>query len=253
MRILRNPHLLLLVLLAGLCPVGAPAQSSTQTATLLLELVDAESGAVVPGGRVAIMGSRLGAVTDSAGNVRIMGVPLGTHLVEARRVGYATQRLMVEFQAGKAVVARVAMVPQPMQLEAVTVEAERRNRQLTRNGFYERKQYGRGSFVTFEDIERSGAFRLSDLLRGVRGVEVVSVAGGYAVVATRGPRSLSGGTCTLQVWVDNAVIELNDIDEVPLPDVSAVEVYAGSSEAPLRFGGTGGACGSVVIWTKDGQ
>jgi hypothetical protein len=60
------------------------------------------------------------------------------------------------------------------------------------------------------------------------------------------------GSCTPPVFLDGIpVMSDGDLDAlVLLRDVEAVEVYRGSAELPLQYGGSNGACGAIVIWTK---
>ena len=59
------------------------------------------------------------------------------------------------------------MRPQPLELEALVVEAtrERRVRHLRNMGFYQRREAGFGHFITPEELERRVPFDAMDLLR----------------------------------------------------------------------------------------
>jgi hypothetical protein len=40
------------------------------------------------------------------------------------------------------------------------------------------------------------------------------------------------------------------IDEWNISNLDGIEVYRGPSETPAMYGGTGGNCGTVLLWTR---
>jgi len=74
--------------------------------------------------------------------------------------------------------------------------------------------------------------------------------------------------CEANVWVDGILmprvtpeddrLEEGDFDQgldsyLNPQDILAIEVYRRASSTPLRWGGMGGSCGTIVIWTKGGR
>jgi hypothetical protein len=61
-----------------------------------------------------------------------------------------------------------------------------------------------------------------------------------------------GGNCIPDFWIDGQYAAHLNIDDVPLSDVEALEIYRGPTGLPPeynnRFGNPG--CGAIVIWTR---
>ena len=120
-------------------------------------------------------------------------------------------------------------------------------------GFYERKRLGRGEFVTREEIEQRGAVRFTDILRAVRSISVVPLAGGSGYTVRLKGTTLARD-CPPMLWVDNVRWGAADADGGPdralFPsDVEGVEVYRPSA-VPLEFASGDTSCGAVVVWTR---
>ncbi len=171
----------------------------------------------------------------------------------------------------------IELVVQPVALDPVEVSAERRTAQLQANGFFERRKYGAGTFLTRQEIEaRSGqSLEPSSLLRRIPSIHLERAPSGpgYAVKTGR-------GRCYSQVYLDGILISGErtivfrpgraghsqvqtqvsgvNIDQlISLPNIEAVEWYPGPAGLPPQFNRTGGAdggpsCGTLVIWTRAG-
>ena len=267
--------LLLLILAAPLTTNRLVAQQ--RSATLVLRVLVHETGQPLEGAQVRISTHGLGSVSDEAGAVRITGVSAGSHLVEVQRVGYGTERIMVDFAPGEVVEGEIELVVQPVALDPVEVSAQRRAAQLQANGFFERRKYGAGTFLTREEIEARAGHSLepSSLLRRIPNIHLEPVANGrgYAVKTGR-------GRCYSQVYLDGILISGEqtttfrpggagrrqvqtqvsgvNIDQlISLPNIEAVEWYSGPAGLPAQFNRTGGedgspSCGTLVIWTRAG-
>ena len=65
-------------------------------------------------------------------------------------------------------------------------------------------------------------------------------------------RSGGGRDCPPDIWVDGVRATGMSVDDVPLTDVEALEMYRGPAGLPPemnnRFGNP--ACGALVIWTR---
>ncbi len=80
---LRKWGMLVLMLLAA--PALVFAQNTGKVSGVV---TDADTGDTIPGAQVVVVGTTLGAITDVDGNYFIIGVPVGSHDVQARFVGY---------------------------------------------------------------------------------------------------------------------------------------------------------------------
>jgi len=203
-------------------------------------------GQPVAGALVMVWGSDVTGRTDADGGFALLGLPAGTYTLEARAIGFAPKRVPVELSSTRATAATVTLDEPVALLTSVTVYGRppRRSRDLT--GFVQRSQQGGGHFVTREDIDRRNPTLVTDLFRGVSGVQVVSRGGmGYDVL-------LRGG-CRPVVFVDGVPVRDVDIDMVLYPrDLIGIEIYSGPAATPAQFnqGVQSGNCGTVVIWTR---
>lgn len=113
--------------------------------------------------------------------------------------------------------------------------------------FEHRRLTGRGQYLTGEEIARTGASRLQDVVRTFRGVHVDCGGGaGCFIRMTRAPMR-----CLPEYVVDERVD--NEFGpSVPAPDIQALEVYTGPADVPGEFAGRNAGCGLIVIWTKSG-
>ena len=221
-------------------------------------VVQDEAGRPLAGARVRVLGGdAVGAEveTDSAGRFRVVVTAQaavagaeGVRLV-ARRLGFAPDTVLVARggdAAPVALVLRRVAVPVP-----VVVVTGRRDLRGPLAGFYARRQRGQGRFFTFEEIDRMGTPRLSDLLRGVPGLRIEPRRGGRSTMRIRGAASPP------LVWLDGAPLGTTelDFDAFDARTFAGVEVYAGPATVPPEFGGgqrTSTAGGTIVLWSREG-
>jgi hypothetical protein len=199
-----------------------------------------ETGQPLPGVQLRVLETAATARTDSSGHFSMSGLPAGTQLLEAKRVGYRIVQQPVQLVARHDVPAAVQL-RRIVSLDSVLVVARRsRYREFERN---RRSAFGR--FMTEDDIEKRHAFETTDLLRSVSGFRVSGSGPDAKVYSSRGRISLSGQGCETNVVIDG--MQHQDINWVQPSDIGAIEAYAGLGGAPLQYDS---ACGVIVIWTK---
>ena len=74
-------------------------------------VLDAESGAPLPGANVLVVGTALGAATDADGRFRLANVPAGAQQVRVSFVGYDSETVDVDVRDGERLALEVALVP----------------------------------------------------------------------------------------------------------------------------------------------
>ncbi len=127
------------------------------------------------------------------------------------------------------------------------VERNGRSEILEDAGFYDRQKMGPGLFYTRADFAERKAESVSAFLRTVPGMRAVERGPGRtAVVSGRG-----GVVCLPRIFVDGTSVATADIDVVATPrDLEGMEVYRGSSEVPVQYGGMRTPCGAIVMWLR---
>lgn len=259
------PGLLVVLTLMGSTAQAVRGQSVIEGVTL-----DEATGVPLGGAYVALALENgvtvvAAVVTSANGKFRIRGPEPGRYFVFVTRIGYG--RLMrgpVEVRVGERVELELRLKPEPVELDSVVAAAApgARPTLLDFAGFNDRKKLGIGRFITRADIAQRNPRELNDVFRVVPGVHLVPTGTGRLDIVLRGGRVRRGVSrqyCYPAVFIDGVrtpaggrqPTDLNEI--VPPEDVEGIEIYLGPSEAPPIFGGTGSACGVVVVWTRDSR
>lgn len=243
----RPPALALLALSIAL---GAPRASDAQsTPWQLVARIEGPDGTPLPDAQVQTASGT--SRSDVQGLVRLSATRRDTLSLLVRHVGFVPTAvtLRAEHLRGDTVV--VVLEPTTQALDAVRVEERDRRSPLGAAGFEERRARGIGRFVTRAELERLPSMRLSDALRGTRGVVLVRVPSGYGVRFS----AYSGRQrrCIPEIWVDGARARGLELDDLAASTVIGLELYPSSATVPFQFssGGTGTErCGTIVVWTR---
>lgn len=269
----------------ALATLGLTAPLAAQDSTVVLRgrVIDARTLAPVPGVAVALTSGRdtVGrATSDDGGFYAARFRADGRVVAHFGLLGYRRDSLALDGARSAARPARldVAMTPlrEPVVLATARVTAPR-------SAMEARARRAGGAFLGPADIARLAPTRTSDLLRSVTGLVVrdengvVRVATGRVVqpralgAAARRPtaagadstgdplegaRPPNGGRpCVMRIGVDGKIMpEEFTVDEVPVSDVAAVEIYRGAATMPVEFSSGRGdmKCGLLMLWTRVG-
>lgn len=214
-------------------------------------VVNIVTGEPVPAVTVELLDSAstvvVSVVADDEGEFLIAVPAPGAYRIGTRHAGYQDARsASLELAAQDTLTVQYRIAPEVVVLNPLTVVASSRQPRGRLSGFEERARRGvSGLFITREEIERRRPFRVSDLLAGSPGVQLVPRAGPGSAVLLRG--------CEPAVFIDGVRIRggAAAIDELVSPiEIVAVEVYRGPSEVPVEFSGPWTSCGAIAIWTK---
>lgn len=205
-------------------------------------------GRAIPGAYVSI---RDGPETraNARGEWTLVGVPLGTRVLEVRAVGYYPERVGVDVVADAGPV-RTALFTMRAVLDTVTVVASRVSRGM--QGFEQRRRSGVGRYITSEEIVRRRPIQTSNLFSTVPGVFLERGTLGDTRIRMRG---MFADRCAPSVYVDGhymSTLSADDIDSWIRPDeIAGIEIYRGAGTPPeFSIGLTQQYCGSIVIWTR---
>ncbi len=237
---------------------------------------DAQAGGAVPGagpqivagtvrgaGRTVVVGAKVvvtpvavaggpatgvgrGTNTDEDGHFRVPGVPAGRVTITVHRIGFAP--LTIDTLTSALPRLDVTLVPVAQKLAAVVVNARRHaNYTGPLAAFNRRRDLGFGRFITAADIDSRHPMLVSDMLRMVPGMSVLS----------SGPLNrlrLRGGTCDPLVWLDGspAMSGYLDVDAFDPTSLAGIEIYSGVATVPVELRGTRGeeACGVIALWSR---
>jgi hypothetical protein len=223
------------------------AQSSAAT---LVGVVRDTSGAPVALARLSSAG--ILAISDTAGRFRLRGLPDGATILAVRRLGFAPRDTAVQVAQGRIDSLVVVLNVLPLDLPGVTTEAETRARLFLPQFYRHRESSGGGHFFDRQQLDSSRTNRLSDVLRHVPGMRITSDRVVPGRTSVRTGRSSSGRDCPPDFWIDGVRVTGFTVDEIPLDDIEAIEVYKGPAALPPEYNSRFGnpACGTIVIWTR---
>ncbi len=196
-------------------------------------VIDAVTGAGVSGARIVLSPQAREALSDGDGRVRIRGLEPGPVEVRVERLGYRSSRTTLNIRNGEVTPFQVVLHPQAIPTDSVLVVVPGRSQRT----------------VGREEIRRSGARTLGDVLADLAGVTVIP----------RGPagaqelRVRGGGADQVLVLVDGVVLNdpltgAVDVSTLAAAGVERVEVFPGARSA--RFG-SAALAGVVVVETRD--
>jgi hypothetical protein len=225
----------------------APALQAQLSRATVIGTIRDTSG--TPVALVSVTSSGLRTVTDSGGRFHLPGLPEGRVAITVRRLGYEPRDTAVQLASGRTDSLLLVLTILPRELAGITTEADAMAR-VRLAEFYRHRQSGQGYYFNRQEIEEKKVIRTSDLLRRLPGIRMHTDRTGRAVM--RMGRASGGRDCPPDFWIDGVRAAFLNVDDVPLQDVEALEVYKGPSGLPPeinnRFGNPG--CGAVVIWTR---
>lgn len=231
------------MVLCAVLSASAQAQSAVRVSGVVLD------GQGKPVALARVSSGRTGVVTDSSGRFSLGGLVAGDAAVAVRRLGYAPLDTTVALAFGREESLSLAIEALPLDLPGVTSNMDEILRTRLPD-FYRHRSGGIGTFFDRRDIDTRHVQYISDLLRTLPGMRIVSDRSGRSGVRTN--RSGGGRDCPPDVWVDGVRAAGLSPDDISIHDVEALELYRGPAGLPPelndRFGRP--ACGVIVIWTR---
>ena len=245
--------LFLLVLL--LSPLMAFSQGS-----LMGTITDGESGDVLPGANIIVVGENLGAAAGLDGTYSITGIPVGTYTIRITFIGYKQIDQEVSIASGDNTL-NVSLDPDFTGLEEVVVTG------IASATSKARAEVAVSSVSTDRLLEQNNYQDVSQLLNGkIPGVSVQPSSGnvgGGIRFNMRANTGLNGGGQPV-IYVDGVRIDASEVggfstggQDVSMlaainpEEIASVEVLKGPAGAALY--GTSGSNGVVLITTKRGS
>jgi len=192
---------------------------------------------------------------DSAGDFELMAAfgSYAFHVVAQGFIPVTTP--VIDVDAGETLV-RIVLSPDVVLLAPLEITARSRPliTGMMMKGFNERRAKNLGYALTREQIEERKPRHVTDLLRMVPGVRVQpgGVGSGSISIPGAGTRFVDG--CQVKVVLDGLLFRwgATTIDDIPIDDVVAIEVFRNLAETPAEFAGPDARCGVVAVWTRRG-
>lgn len=240
--------------------------SGVPVATLQGVVVSADSASQpLLDAEVLLPGLSLSTRTDSRGGFRIDDIPVGTHQLIVRRLGYGALDTKLSFEANEREERRV-LLSRVSVLDSVDVRAD-----FAIPSFEEHRRVGLGKFLTRAELSQMENRTVMAILSNFSGTQINSNKfGSYFLARARGPQSLSGAElrggsaedpaplgCYAHVYLDNhpmytgkAGQSLFNLKQLSPDRIEAIEYYASAAQTPARYNILNSTCGVLVIWTR---
>lgn len=218
-------------------------------ATVVGRAYDDSTGAGIAGVEVVLVGTSLKTTTDELGSFTLGGVPPRIGYVLFRKLGYRPLRIRALIFGDDTLDLAVPMPRGAVELEPIEVTAAAVPPGL--DAFAERRAMGFGAYIDWHQLRAEEHRRLGDLFRSVRGVKISENSSSFRTVA------LGRRQCVMAMWVDNVPYyqpgrgqPIPDLNNFPVAQLEAVEIYRGPAETPASLNTSGSDCGTIVLWTR---
>ena len=204
-------------------------------------------GTTTPLSRVQIQrqGDPAVVLTDSLGRYQLKAVPIGTQMLELRKVGYLPRQLTIQMRPGQNTAPDIHLAPIAT-LDSIRVVAQQSH---YREFDSRAKLAAFGVFLRAEDIARKNPLLTSDLVRQLPGFHIIRRGTSdldVDVVDSRGTTSLNTpSSCVVQIFIDGVANQ--GINWIEPGSIAAMEIYRGAATGPVQYQGP---CGTILIWTK---
>lgn len=232
--------------LCGLAALAFALPLAAQTAAVAGSLINRESRTPIEGAHVSIVGTGLDASSDAQGRFQLTGIPAGVRVIQVRAIGFAVGSWVVQLDEGQSFSQILELAPRALEVEGVTVTGREDATWRSERGFEERRQSGRGFFITREMIQQRNAQNITDLLRSVPGV--ISTCGGRGCIVRM---SRSTTQCQPEYLLDGYPATFSTGPSFPIQQIRGVEVYRDRFETPPEFQRPNQQCGVIAIWTVE--
>lgn len=229
-------------------PVPQPAATPRASGRIAGQVVDASSGQPLPAVQVQVVGTTIGSMTDLDGRFRTGAIPVGTHAIVARRIGFAPVRQEnVIVAADRATVLTLAMSASAVTLGAVQVTEQAPAKASSEAGLLAVQQRAAAvsDGVSAEQIRRSPDSDAGEAVKRVTGVSVVD----DKFVIVRGLTERYSNTLLngVELASPEPLKKLVPLDVFPASLMEAiVTTKTATPDRPGDFAG-----GSVELRTKD--
>ena len=249
-------------LVAILLPGSAALAQSGSTGIITGRVTQASTSAPVSDVTVNVVGTTMGALTNEEGRYTIVGVPAGSHRVQARRVGYALRTDSITVVAGRPVTLDFTLSQVAVTLEQTVVIGYGTQKRADLTGSVSSVTPNTEQVPT-QSIEQALAAKAP----GVQVTQASSEPGGAMSIRIRGGSSIAGGNEPLYV-IDGFPIEndlaaasagdggreqtipFNPLASINPADIESIDILKDASSTAIY--GARGANGVVIITTKRG-
>jgi|SRR5688572_14539159 len=233
--------------LCTLCILAVVPNAARAQAIAVAGIVSDSAGVPIGGAEVRLSDALV--ITGNHGEFRIVVFDRGPTVLRVRRLGFRADSVRLQLGAVSLDSISVSLRRVAAALEPVMVRADRIRYTGRLAGYYERlERRSGGYFITRDQIDRENPRSLSQLLQHVPGVSGFRGRGGLQGVRMR------GRNCAPLVWIDGTPMSAGevDLDAFPPSTIHGIELYLGSTNAPMRYTSARSlsSCGTILLWSR---
>lgn len=247
-----------------LFPMVATAQGGRDSvvvrSTLIGVVVVDSIGTPITGAEVTLMDLPKTVLTDDRGEFRFTNIPVGSHRLRVRRLGYGFLDATVVIANAASTYQRVVLSP-IVTLDSIVTIATPFDRAMA--DFEENRKVGLGHFFTRAEMAKMENRSFPTVMRELPGAKVITAPVGlsasahYYLASSRGRKSLTEANCYAHIYVDGRPEytgkpgeELFDLGTISPDRIEAVEYYTSAAETPMKYSTLNARCGVLVIWLR---
>ncbi|MEO8000181.1 MAG: carboxypeptidase-like regulatory domain-containing protein, partial [Gemmatimonadaceae bacterium] len=200
-------------------------------------------GVLVPNAMITLASLDTMVRSDERGEFRLSSLPAGTHVLQARSVGFTPASMLIDL-VPDSTTAAVLLVAKANELAVVNVRAERVAGR-DKVGYDERRREGWGYALEHKDFKNRPD--VASILQQTPGLNLKRVRPGEFIVQTMAP-------CTV-VYVDGGRTSIDALAAYQPDDLRAIEVYPRYVSSPPMYAviQMGSGCGTILFWTKSAK
>ncbi|MEX2530084.1 MAG: TonB-dependent receptor plug domain-containing protein [Gemmatimonadota bacterium] len=236
---------------------GAGALSAQQTGVVTGQVTAEATGRPLGGAQVAFEDLNIGMLTNNNGGFLVQSVPVGTHEITVRFIGYGTVRQQVNVEAGQTSEVDIALASAAIGLDEIVVTGT--------GAPTERRRLGQTiNSIDASELELAPITSVSEALLGrvpgMAGAIGNRETGQASLPVFRGLTSLSQRNTPI-IYIDgirmnnsefnSAGLVVDQLSQISPSDIERIEVIKGAAAATLF--GTEASSGVIQIFTKRGQ
>ena|ERR1041385_2639685 len=249
-------RLLVLGLLAGATAVAQSPSPAPSYRSRILGVLDGNTGEPIEGVRITAVGSGTWATTTKTGTITLAFLPDGGDSVTLRKTGYLPTGVFASISATDTAAITVIMKPVVNTLPTVTTrDSTRKYISPALSAVEERRKRGFGQFIMEEQLRKSDARDMSEVIRQLTGVRIIcNVRVPRTCFATEiTATNLNPGKptqCPMVVYVDGIVSYDNNLLNLRVNEFAAVEAYVGA-RIPEQYNTGNAGCGVLLFWSRE--
>lgn len=225
----------------------------TDSSSIVGLVIDSATGKGIPNANVSLQGLSRHVTTDANGAFRLLKLPPGKYLLNAKVLGYMARNQQVEVMAGKGEFVRIVLTPSPTSLTEIVTTA---------TGAQRRVEVAHDIAKIDADavMQRSPVRSVTDLLEAaqVPGLLIQRQSGDPGAptkIRIRGIGSISQSNDPVVildgVWIDGSMGRPSRLDDIDPAAIESIEIVRGPSAATLY--GQDASNGIIVITSKKGN